>query len=224
MDSRNAASACSTRRWPSSRALEPTARSTSPSCSRPPGCRGRPPTAWPSRSRRTASCAATRDGRFGLGLRSSIAPRAGRGRTRSRSPTSARPVLAALRDDDRRERAAVRPRGRRPALRRVAASRRTGCAGSCPRARCSRSTVGSAGRVLSGEIGPAGLGRERRGARAGRGLGQRAGASTAPARCVAAVSVSGPVERLSRQPGARFGAAVVAAAGAVALASATVPA
>jgi DNA-binding IclR family transcriptional regulator len=29
---------------------------------------------------------------------------------------------------------------------------------------------------------------------------------------VAAISVSGPIERLSRQPGKRFGAAVVAAA------------
>ena len=71
--------------------------------------------------------------------------------------------------------------------------------------------LGSAGRVLTGELGPRRLGRERRGARAGRRLGERAGRRAATG-VLAAVSVSGPVERLTRQPGKRFGADVVAAA------------
>jgi DNA-binding IclR family transcriptional regulator len=71
--------------------------------------------------------------------------------------------------------------------------------------------VGSAGRVLSGES-----------TRTGwiQSVGERepgvasvsapiVGADGSP---IAAVSVSGPIERLSRQPGRRFGAAVIAAA------------
>ena len=72
--------------------------------------------------------------------------------------------------------------------------------------------VGSAGRVLSGAARRRRLGRERRGARGRRGIGQRAGRRIRTARSLAAVSVSGPVERLTRQPGERFGAAVVATA------------
>jgi DNA-binding IclR family transcriptional regulator len=45
-------------------------------------------------------------------------------------------------------------------------SRRTRCAGSCPRAACCRSASGSAGRVLGGEpVGPGRVDRQRRGAR-----------------------------------------------------------
>ena len=71
--------------------------------------------------------------------------------------------------------------------------------------------VGSAGRVLTGEV-----------ARVGwiQSIGEReSGVASVSApvpapdgSIVAAVSVSGPIERLTRQPGRRFGAAVVAAA------------
>ncbi len=71
--------------------------------------------------------------------------------------------------------------------------------------------VGSAGRVLAGETGRSGWVES---------IGEReAGVASVSApvvgsggTLVAAVSVSGPIERLSRQPGRRFGAAVVAAA------------
>jgi DNA-binding IclR family transcriptional regulator len=73
--------------------------------------------------------------------------------------------------------------------------------------------VGSAGRVLSGELGPAGWVESVEEREAG------VASVSAPVldevgRVLAAVSVSGPVERLSRQPGARHGAAVVGAASA----------
>lgn len=70
--------------------------------------------------------------------------------------------------------------------------------------------VGSSGRLLNGEVGAHGWVQS---------VGEReAGAASvsAPIRAAdgslaAAISVSGPVERLSRQPGERFGAAVLAA-------------
>jgi len=71
--------------------------------------------------------------------------------------------------------------------------------------------VGSAGRVLSGETGRAGWVES---------VGEReAGVASVSApvvgsdgSVVAALSVSGPIERVTRQPGRRFGAAVVEAA------------
>lgn len=71
--------------------------------------------------------------------------------------------------------------------------------------------VGSAGRVLSGEVSRHGWVQS---------VGEReAGVASVSAPLVAvdgstiaAVSVSGPIERLTRQPGRRFGGAVVAAA------------
>ena len=71
--------------------------------------------------------------------------------------------------------------------------------------------VGSAGRVLAGELGSAGWvesveEREPGVASVSAPIADPSGA------VVAAISVSGPVERVSRQPGRRFGAAVVATA------------
>jgi DNA-binding IclR family transcriptional regulator len=71
--------------------------------------------------------------------------------------------------------------------------------------------VGSAGRVLSGEVSKHGWVQS---------IGEReAGVASVSApvaavdgSTIAAVSVSGPIERLTRQPGKRFGDAVVAAA------------
>lgn len=75
--------------------------------------------------------------------------------------------------------------------------------------------VGASARVLTGQVGRSGWEQS---------VGEReAGAASvsAPVRAadgaiVAALSVSGPVERLSRQPGRRFGEAVVAAADSIA--------
>ena len=79
--------------------------------------------------------------------------------------------------------------------------------------------VGSAGRVLSGDLGPHGWVESVEEREAG------VASVSAPVRdpdgrLLAAVSVSGPVERLSREPGARYGAAVVATAAEVAAAAA----
>lgn len=71
--------------------------------------------------------------------------------------------------------------------------------------------LGSAGRVLQGELGREGwveTVEERE-----RGVASVSAPVAAPAAGIlAAVSVGGPIERLSRQPGRRFGAQVVAAA------------
>lgn len=75
--------------------------------------------------------------------------------------------------------------------------------------------VGSAGRVLSGELGPAGWIESVEEREAGV-ASVSAPVVSSTGRLLAAVSVSGPVERMTRHPGDRFGAAVVAAAAAVA--------
>jgi DNA-binding IclR family transcriptional regulator len=77
--------------------------------------------------------------------------------------------------------------------------------------------VGSAGRVLTGERGRNGWVESVEEREAGV-ASVSAPVSDAAGRVLAAVSVSGPVERLSRQPGRRHGAAVVAAAASVAAA------
>jgi DNA-binding IclR family transcriptional regulator len=79
--------------------------------------------------------------------------------------------------------------------------------------------VGSAGRVLCGELGPAGWVESVEEREAG------VASVSAPVlgvdgRLLAAVSISGPVERLTREPGARLGDAVIAAATEVAAAAA----
>lgn len=72
--------------------------------------------------------------------------------------------------------------------------------------------VGSAGRVLGGEAGPRGW-VESVGEREAGVASVSAPVIAADGSLLAAVSVSGPIERLTREPGERFGAAVVAAAG-----------
>jgi DNA-binding IclR family transcriptional regulator len=71
--------------------------------------------------------------------------------------------------------------------------------------------VGSAGRVLSGEVGRHGW-IESIGEREAGVASVSAPIVAADGSVVAALSVSGPIERLTRQPGKRFGEAVVAAA------------
>jgi DNA-binding IclR family transcriptional regulator len=75
--------------------------------------------------------------------------------------------------------------------------------------------VGSAGRVLSGVTGVDGWVASVEEREAGV-ASVSAAVSDASGAVVAAVSVSGPIERLTRQPGVRFGAPVVAAAEAIA--------
>jgi DNA-binding IclR family transcriptional regulator len=74
--------------------------------------------------------------------------------------------------------------------------------------------VGSAGRVLTGSIGPDGWVESVEERELGVASVSAPVVDTAGA-VVAAVSISGPVERMTRRPGARFGADVVAAARAV---------
>jgi DNA-binding IclR family transcriptional regulator len=74
--------------------------------------------------------------------------------------------------------------------------------------------VGSAGRVLSGEEGRRGW-IESVGEREAGVASVSAPIVASDGSIVAAVSVSGPIERLTRQPGRRFGETVVSAAGRV---------
>jgi DNA-binding IclR family transcriptional regulator len=71
--------------------------------------------------------------------------------------------------------------------------------------------VGSAGRVLGGTVEPGGW-VESVGERAPGVASVSAPVRGDDGRTLAAISVSGPIERVTRQPGARFGASVVAAA------------
>lgn len=74
--------------------------------------------------------------------------------------------------------------------------------------------VGSAGRVLRGDVGSGGWA-ESVGERAPGVASVSAPICDGDGRTLAAISVSGPIERVSRRPGDRFGAVVVTAAGEV---------
>ena len=97
-------------------------------------------------------------------------------------------------------------------------SRPTACAGSCPRARCSRCASARPGGCCPASSGRGGWVESVEEREPGV-ASVSAPVVDADGRVLAAVSVSGPVERLSRQPGARYGAAVVAAAADVAAAA-----
>lgn len=71
--------------------------------------------------------------------------------------------------------------------------------------------VGSAGRVLGGDVGPDGW-VESVGERAPGVASVSAPVCDADGRVLAALSVSGPIERVSRSPGERFGATVAGSA------------
>ena len=119
----------------------------------------------------------------------------------------ARPALERAAGRHRRERPALRPPGRPPAVR--------GLPGVTPwpahdrprgRLAAPRRGLGRQGPPGRRRGDGVGLGRERGGAGAGRGLGQRPGPRSGRRR-VAAVSVSGPIERTHPSPGARYAGA-----------------
>ena len=178
---------------------------------RPPACRGRRPTASPSPSRSTASCGRDDDGRFALGAPARRA-RPGGGGERSRSPSWPGPPSSGCgpRRGSRCSSTCATATGAGASPR---STRRTSCARSCPSAPLLPLDRGSAGRALSRRGRSSRVGRERRGAGARRRVGERSGPSAPDGAVVAAVSVSGPIGRTTRQPGTRYGAAVLTAAG-----------
>jgi DNA-binding IclR family transcriptional regulator len=141
---------------------------------------------------------------------------------------AAGPVLARLRDDtDESAQLYVRDHGRRVCV--AAAERRSGLRDSVPVGAALTLTAGSGAKVLLawGEAGqplpegvdPGELAAVRRRGWASSIAEREAGVASVSApvcdpsgRAVAAISVSGPIERLGRRPGARFADAVVAAA------------
>ena len=137
-------------------------------------CRGRPPTAWPSRSSEHGLLRRDDDGRFDLGPELASLGRA----AAERFPLAALalPVLERLRDDERRERAAVRARGRTSGAACCRCSRPHALRWIVPEGVLFPLDVGSAGTRADRSASAAhGWVDERRGARGGRGIGQRAG-------------------------------------------------
>ena len=114
------------------------------------------------------------DGRFCLGLGAGRRS-GGVAADASRSPSLARAALMRAARRHRRERAAVRPRRRRAGAASCRCRRRTRCAGSCPRAPCCRSTSARPAGCCRASSASVGWIETRRGARGGRGVGERAG-------------------------------------------------
>ena len=187
-----------------------------------PGSPGRPRTGSRSRSKRHGLLVRDGDGRFRLGGRLVGLGRRGRRGARA-GRAGARRCSQRLSADDRRERAALRARGRPAGVRRDART-----AERPARHRAARR--GAAARPGLGRQGAPRLGRRRataststpdvlgRGARAG--VGRDASASARPgvasvsapvrarrARGRGRISVSGPAERLGRRSGRRFAGA-----------------
>ena len=153
------------------------------------------------------------DGRFELGL--GLVPLGQTAAERFPLIEHARPVLDDLRDETGES---VQLFVREGAQRRCVLSFESthGLRWIVPQGALLPLDVGSAGRVLSGERSRTGwiqsIGEREAGVASVSAPVVAADGST-----IAAVSVSGPIERLSRQPGKRFGAAVIAAAGRVSI-------
>ncbi len=149
------------------------------------------------------------DGRFELGL--GLVPLGQTAAERFPLIEHARPVLDDLRDETGES---VQLFVREGAQRRCVLSFESthGLRWIVPQGALLPLDVGSAGRVLSGERSRTGwiqsIGEREAGVASVSAPVVAADGST-----IAAVSVSGPIERLSRQPGRRFGAAVIAATG-----------
>jgi len=149
------------------------------------------------------------DGRFELGL--GLVPLGQTAAERFPLIEHARPVLDDLRDETGES---VQLFVREGAQRRCVLSFESthGLRWIVPQGALLPLDVGSAGRVLSGERSRTGwiqsIGEREAGVASVSAPVVAADGST-----IAAVSVSGPIERLSRQPGKRFGAAVIAATG-----------
>ena len=149
------------------------------------------------------------DGRFELGPHLVTLGRAAAGRFALIA--AATPVLADAARHDRRERAAVRPRGRRPPLRDLARV--------APRPAVDRAG-GLAAPARPRVVRPGAARRDHRSSGWVESVGERepgvasvsAPVVDAAGVVVAAIAVSGPIERLSRTPGKRFGRAVADAA------------
>lgn len=123
---------------------------------------------------------------------------------------TARPMIAALRDETGESvQLFVRDGSQRRCL--VSLETPHGLRWIVPEGALLPLDAGSAGRVLAGETGDAGW-IESVGEREAGVASVSAPVTSADGSVVAAVSVSGPIERLSRHPGERFGEAVVAAA------------
>jgi DNA-binding IclR family transcriptional regulator len=148
------------------------------------------------------------DGRFDLGQ--GLVPLGRTAAERFSLVEVARPILERLRDETGESvQLFVREGGQRRCV--LSLESTHGLRWIVPQGALLPLDVGSAGRVLSGEVGRPGWIES---------IGEReAGVASVSApivgpdgTVVAALSVSGPIERLSRQPGKRFGETVVAAA------------
>jgi len=151
------------------------------------------------------------DGRFELGL--GLVPLGQAAAERFPLIDHARPVLDDLRDETGES---VQLFVREGAQRRCVLSLESthGLRWIVPQGALLPLDVGSAGRVLSGERSRTGW-IQSVGEREAGVASVSAPVVAADGSTIAAVSVSGPIERLSRHPGKRFGAAVIAAAGRV---------
>ena len=148
------------------------------------------------------------DGRFDLGL--GLVSLGAAAAARFPLVELARPVLAALRADTGESvQLFVREGDQRRCV--LSLESTHGLRWIVPQGALLPMDVGSAGRVLSGETGRSGW-IESVGEREPGVASVSAPVGGAEGSAVAALSVSGPIERLTRQPGRRFGDAVVAAA------------
>ena len=148
------------------------------------------------------------EGRFELGL--GLVPLGHAAAARFPLDDLARPVVADLRDETGESvQLFVREGGRRRCV--LSLESTHGLRWIVPQGALLPLDVGSAGRVLSGERSRSGW-IQSVGEREAGVASVSAAVVAADGSVVAAVSVSGPIERLTRQPARRFGAAVVAAA------------